>query len=243
MGAEWDSRRAPVAPDDERVREARSRWGRAGDRLWPVAMVDGVSYQHAARLVGVLLTELRARVSTFDELLDLDADPSPLLAGLGDDGAAAGAPGQRLVVDCALGMRGSELAAAAERDRRTAVIAAAREAGAEWVELERPPPEAALCALRSVELHLASGTALLATADPYAEPPFALEEVVLDRHSGAVADDPETGTEPGGGRGKARGRGARPGTFTDRESWLAARAHRRAEIASRLDNEDRDSFV
>ncbi|MDQ4116067.1 MAG: hypothetical protein M3235_03800, partial [Actinomycetota bacterium] len=63
----------PGVSEDPRVADARRRWRAAGDRLWPVALTDGESYERAARVVGVLVDALRERTGSLDELVDLEA--------------------------------------------------------------------------------------------------------------------------------------------------------------------------
>jgi hypothetical protein len=146
-------------------------------------------------------------IAVVDALLALDADPAPVLDRR---------PAPRAVLEAALSVRADELLAARARERRVARIAAARAAGEHWVVLE----ETAGATHRTVEMHLASGLALVATADPYAgEEPYALGETVLDADSG----EPITCRDGG------------EITFADAAAWHAERDRRRAEIASRLD--------
>jgi hypothetical protein len=193
------------------LERARARWRATGDRVWSIAVVDGEEYRRVAGLVGGVLDRVRACTPTVDSLLALDADPTPLL----------GPDGDRRVLEAALAVRGDELIAARARDRRIAAIAAARAAGETWVVLD----ETAGSSQRTVEMHLATGLALVATADPYAgDEPYALGEVVLDAATGDPladeADDERAET-----------------VFADAAAWRAERARRRTEIAS-LDGGD-----
>ncbi|MDD7938279.1 hypothetical protein PHK61_07595 [Actinomycetospora lutea] len=188
---------------------ARARWRAAGDRLWSIAVVDGEEYRRVAERVGGVLDEVRAATPTLEALVALDADPGPALARAGT----------RAVLDAALAVRADELVAARARDRRAAAIAAARAAGERWVVLD----ETAGATHRTVEMHLASGLALVATADPYAgAEPYALGEVVVD----AVTGEAITGRD-----GDER-------SFADAAAWHDERARRREEIDSRLDGGD-----
>ena len=200
---------------------ARARWRAAGDRVWSIAVVDGEEYRRVAARVGGVLDEVRAATPTVEALLTLDADPGRVLT----------TAGTRAVLDAALAVRADELVAAAARERRVAVIAAARAAGERWVVLD----ESAGATHRSVELHLATGLALVATADPYAgDEPYALGEAVLDAATGL----------PAAGGGRRSGAELDPSTdagevsFADAAAWRDARARRRAEIDSRLDGGD-----
>jgi hypothetical protein len=172
-------------------------------------VVDGEEYRRAAERVGGVLAEVRAATPTLEALLALDADPGPLLARAGT----------RALLDAALAVRADELVAARARDRRAAAIAAARAAGERWVVLD----ETAGATHRTVEMHLASGLALVATADPYAgDAPYALTEAVLD----AVTGEPLAGGDGG------------EVSFADAAAWHDARARHREEIDSRLDGGD-----
>ena len=199
--------------------QARARWQATADRLWPIAMADPDGYRRVADLVGLVLAELRRRTATVDELLALDADPRTVL-GVVPDGAAAGVGGPRVLLDAACAIRGDELHAAGARAARIGAIAAARQAGEAWVLLEDGPT-------RSVEMHLVTGLALVASADPYAGPkPYQLGETILD----AATGDPVTG--PAG----------RDVSFAGRAQWLAERERWRTEIAARLDVDPSDGL-
>lgn len=195
-----------AVPGSSALERARARWRATGDRVWSVAVVDGEEYRRVAGLVGGVLEQVRACTPTVERLLALDADPTPLL----------GADVDRGVLEAVLAVRGDELVAARARDRRIAAIAAARAAGEPWVVLD----EVVGSTRRSVEMHLATGLALVATADPWAGgEPYALGEVVLD----AATGDPLTDGEDV--------------SFADAAAWWAARDRRRTEIGS-LDGDD-----
>lgn len=201
------------------LERARVRWRATGDRVWSIAVVDGEGYRRVAGLVGGLLADVRARTPTLESLLALDADPTAVLDRWAK--AAGSSPmGVGALFEAACAVRGDELLAARARDRRIATIAAARATGERWVVLDAT----AAPTHRTVEMHLASGLALVATADPYAgSEPYGLGETVLDPATG----DPL----PGQGRGEI--------SFADPEAWRAELDRRRAEIDSRLDGGDR----
>ncbi|MDQ4119815.1 MAG: hypothetical protein M3235_23060, partial [Actinomycetota bacterium] len=114
--------------------------------------------------------------------------------------------------------RGDELAAERARRRRAERIAAARADGRAWVEVDRS-------ATRVVEMHVATGTAIVATADPYlGDEPFRIAETVLDATSG----EPQAGPD---GDDTA---------FREAAEWEAERERLRREISERLDTRDRD---
>ena len=204
------------AAEDPRVADARRRWRAAGDRVWPVALADGDSYRLAAQVVGALVDALRERAGSLDELVDLEAAPSEFLAGLGATGERVAARPELLAAACAV--RGDELAAECARRRRVARIAAARADGRAWVEVDRS-------VTRVAEMHVPTGTTIVATADPYlGDEPFRIAEMVLDRFSGEPLSWPDD-------EGAAYGGAA---------EWEAERERRRREISARLDTRDRD---
>ncbi|MDQ3987934.1 MAG: hypothetical protein M3228_14970 [Actinomycetota bacterium] len=218
-----------VGQDTERaeaLRQARARWRAAEDRLFPVALVDAHAYRRALHVVSLLLDELRVSITSLDQLLDLDADPAPVLAALSDEPAnriqPAGSTGSddRLTLEAAFAVRGRELAAAAERSRRAAAIASARSEGATWVDLEGSWEAVQRTGVRHTEMHLATGRALIATVDPYSgDGPHRLKLVVLDGDTGTPVETTEEDR-----------------VFGDRAQWLAERERRRAEIASSLED-------
>lgn len=204
------------------LERARARWRAAGDRVWAIAVVDGEGYRRLAELVGRVLDDVRERTATLEDLLALDADPASVLDRW--SAAADASPGgARAAFEAACAVRGDELVAARAREERVATIAAARAAGQRWVVLE----DVVGSTSRSVAMHLHSGLAVVATADPYAGgEPYALAETVLDTETG----DPVTG------------RGGREVSFADATAWRAERDRRRTEIDSRLDAGGRDDF-
>lgn len=218
-----------VGQDAERaeaLRRARARWRAAEDRLFPVALVDPDSYRRALHVVGLLLDELRVSTTSLDQLLDLDADPAPLLAALPAEPAnrtqPAGSAGgeDRLRLEAAFAVRDRELTAAAERSRRTAAIASARAAGEIWVDLQGSWEAVQRTGGLHTEMHLATGRALVASVDPYSgEGPHRLQLVVLDAHTGIPVEVTD-----------------RDRAFADRAEWLAQRERWRAEIQFLRDN-------
>jgi hypothetical protein len=210
-----DLGRAVTGLDSDRaeaLRRARARWRAAEDRLFPVALVDPDGYRRLLSVVAVLLEKLRASTTSLDQLLELDSHPAPLVAAAAvaaGDGAA-----DRMALEAAFAVRDRELAAAAERDRRTRAIAAARNAGARWVDLEGSWEAVCRTGLRHTEMHLASGRALVATVDPYSgDGPHRLEVVVLDTDTGAPVETTDQERQ-----------------FADRATWAAQREQWRMQI-------------
>ncbi|BBG04259.1 MULTISPECIES: hypothetical protein [Pseudonocardia] len=159
-------------PGTDGVTEARRRWQAAADRLWPMALADGERYRQLTDAVGAVLTTLREQAHSLDELLAAERTGS--------------APPDVLAAACAV--RADELVAErAGRDRREA-IESARETGLEWAVLVREPT-------RVVEVHLASGRAVVATADPYlGDPPYRVAEATVDLRTGRFAGAADDGT-------------------------------------------------
>ena len=82
----------PAARTRARTRASprRRRWRAAGDRLWPVALSDGDSYQRAAQVVGALVDALRERTGSLEELVrPRGGAVVGFLAGLGATGERA----------------------------------------------------------------------------------------------------------------------------------------------------------
>ena len=193
----------------EALRRARTRWRAAEDRLFPVALVDPDAYRQALSVVAALLQKLRASTTSLDHLLELDSHPAPLVAAARVEGAA-----DRMTLEAAFAVRDRELVAAAERDRRTTAIAAGRNAGATWVDLEGSWEAVCRTGTRHTEMHLASGRALVATVDPYSgEAAHRLEVVMLDTDTGTPLETTDQDQR-----------------FADRARWLAERERWRAEI-------------
>lgn len=203
----------------EALRRARARWRAAEDRLFPVVFVDPDTYRRALYVVGLLLEELRANITSLDQLLGLDVDPAPLLSALpaGSAGGAlfAGSAGEdRLTLEAAFAIRDKELTAAAKRGRRAAAIALARSAGATWVDLEGSWEAVLSTGARHTEMHLPTARALVATIDPYSgDGPHRLELVVLEGDTGTPVETTD-----------------RDRAFADRAEWLAERERWRADI-------------
>lgn len=199
---EFDSGRA------EALHRARARWRAAEDRLFPVALVDPDGYRRLLSVVAVLLQKLRASTTSLDHLLELDSHPAPLVASASVHGAA-----DRMALEAAFAVRDRELVAAAERDRRTRAIAAARNAGETWVDLEGSWEAVCRTGTRHTEMYLASGRALVATVDPYSGDPHRLEVVLLDSDTGTPVEATDQDQR-----------------FADRATWLAEREQWRARI-------------
>lgn len=204
------------ADTNGRLRSALARWRAADDRLYPLVLVNPESYRRAVELVGRMVQELRRSCRNVDHLVEVDHEPSALLAAVRFDPADIPGINPQTLVQAACGLRGTELLAADHRRRRGERIALARESGSCWVTLEGSQQRID-SGERFLEMHVASGTALSAVVDPFSgDPPFHLEELRLD----PVTGDPV---------------GAMPirweYSFADRDSWLTELARRRELIA------------
>ena len=188
--------------DDRTLRTARMRWRAAEDRLFPSLLTDPASYQRSVTAMQAVVTELRRRGGGPQGLLAAEASAVEVVATACPDGA--GLPPD-LLVAVACGTVDRELTAQREQRRRSAALAAARAAGEAWAVVDGPRDVEELTAGRTVWVHLASGTVVLATADPWGrEAAYGLE------------------VSPGGA---AR-------SFADRAEWLAEVAAVRRRVQS-----------
>jgi hypothetical protein len=138
-------------------------WRVAEDRLFPLVMVDTRRYEWSVTLVGALAARLAAEAGGPDVLVA--AGPG-LRAALPDLATSAGIPlaalDQDLIVDAALAQRYRTLLAEAAHRRREETVAAARARGRPWAVVEEPDPASlAYGAAQWVELHTATGVALV----------------------------------------------------------------------------------
>ena len=193
-----------------------ARFTAAENRLYPLAMVDSDLYERATSLVGLTVADLRR---TCPDLAALLARREDLVVGLpavaAESGRSlAGLPAET-VVDCASAMRYREITA---EDAQTAArerVAAALEAGQDWLVDEPSEAEAMAGVMRRIETHLPTGTVLFSSVEvDSAGAPFAYTLQVL--------------AAPTGAQGRAD---ADVQSFGDRASWLAEAAVLRAQIA------------
>jgi hypothetical protein len=183
----------------------RARWRAAEDRLYPTLIANPATYQRALTQIQAVVEEVRRRGDDMPALLSVEADADQVLASACPEGI--GLPAD-LLLGVACAVRDRELTARSERERLERVVADARSAGAEWAPLRGPESPAGLTEGSTAALHLATGTVLTATVDPWSgDPPYGLEVAPTD--------------------GAATGR-----TFTDRAEWLAEYQRCRAELAA-----------
>jgi hypothetical protein len=192
-------------PFDLAAAGPRARWRAAEDRLYPTLIANPATYQRALTQIRAVVEELRRRGDDMSVLLAAEAGAHEVLASACPEGV--GLPAD-LLLGVACGMRDRELATKREHTRVTQVVEDARSACAEWALLHGPASPAELTEGSTARLHLASGTVLTATVDPWSgDPPFGLR------------------TTPANAAATYR-------TFTDRAEWLAEYERRGAELAA-----------
>lgn len=192
-------------PTDPATGEPRARWRAAEEQLYPTLIANRSTYQLALDQIQAVVDEVRRRSEDMAALLAVEADAEQVLASACPEGV--GLPAD-LLLGVACGMRDRELATKREHTRVTQVVEDARSACAEWALLHGPASPAELTEGSTARLHLASGTVLTATVDPWSgDPPFGLR------------------TTPANAAATYR-------TFTDRAEWLAEYERRGAELAA-----------
>ena len=144
---------------------ARARWRAAEDRLYPSLLADPAGYQRGIAAVQAVLAELRRRANDVSDLVGIESAPDDVVGTACPDGVALPVD---LLVAVACGMRDRELTAEQDHRRRQAAIDAARAAGAAWALLDGPEDPADLVDGRRLAVHLASGTVVEMTVDPWA---------------------------------------------------------------------------
>lgn len=190
---------------DPAAGDPRARWRAAEDRLYPTLIANRSTYQLALDQIQAVVDEVRRRGGDMAALLAVEADAEQVLASACPEGV--GLPAD-LLLGVACGMRDRELATKREHTRVTQVVEDARSACAEWALLHGPASPAELTEGSTARLHLASGTVLTATVDPWSgDPPFGLR------------------TTPANAAATYR-------TFTDRAEWLAEYERSGAELAA-----------
>lgn len=144
-------------------------WAEGERRLYPLATVDTDAYMEAVKLVRAVADGL-AGVADLDELAEHWDRRSELVAEAARaSGARLGAVvGETEAAGAGFALRRRELLAERSERRRREAIAAARQAGQVWAVLhERGDPAAGLTnPYQCMELHLATGLAVVSTVEP-----------------------------------------------------------------------------
>ncbi|HUY61196.1 MAG TPA: hypothetical protein VMW49_04910 [Candidatus Dormibacteraeota bacterium] len=191
------------------IAEAAGRWRDAEARLYPMIMVRPDLYERSVAAVRETVNGLQ-RIHSAEALVAAEAQAHELVAdALRRLGAPAAELDPALIAGAALSMRKSEIEAAAAHARRTALIAAARGRGDDWVLLnetqERGAREPPSPPYHRLEMRLADGLGLHLFVEldaTTARPTYGLETVGLDVTTGewlgdaalavtAVHDSPE----------------------------------------------------
>jgi hypothetical protein len=168
----------------DRIAVARARWHAAEDRLYPTLLADPTAYQRAITAVQAVVRELRRRGADVSDLVALDSAPHELIGAACPSGIPVPAD---LLVAVACAMRDRELATQQAALRRDEAVAAARMAGAEWAVIDGPAAAADLVEGRRVAMHIATGTLVESTVDPWAgDEPYML--MVVPGESRSFAD-------------------------------------------------------
>lgn len=143
-------------------------WAEGERRLYPLATVDTDAYMEAVKLVRAVADGL-AGVADLDGLAEHWDRRSELVAEAARaSGARLGVVGETEAAGAGFALRRRELLAERSERRRREAIAAARRAGRAWAVLhERGDPAAGMAdPYQCMELHLATGLAVVSTVEP-----------------------------------------------------------------------------
>jgi hypothetical protein len=170
--------------------ELLAQWQAAEERLYPVVLVSPHDYERAVRIVGELTADMEGTCPDMGALID----EAPRLAERAGELANAGGGSSAgldlpLIAAAACALRHRQLANEAGRLQRIDRIARARASEDEWVVVEQGGPPTTWPPLPSttIEMHLASGRALVETIEMDGETGarlFLLGELFLDRRTG-----------------------------------------------------------
>lgn len=188
-----------TAPSPAAVLVARARWRSAEDQLYPSLLNDPTAYQRGVAAVQAVVEELRRSTDDVADLLAVDAEPHEVLAAACPSGFPIS---PMLLIAVACSMRDREITADQQARRRDEAVRTARAAGAAWAVLDGPADIAELTEGRRVAVHLASGTVVETTVDPWARD----EQFGLAVRPGEVQ------------------------TFGDRDAWLTAVASASTDV-------------
>ena len=197
--------------------DALARFTAAEARLYPLAMVDAAMYERATNLVALTASDLRRTCPDIDAVL---ARRAGLITGLprvaSDAGLSLVGIPVDTVVDAASALRSREVLAEHAAAEGHARLAAAREAGQEWLVDEPDPSEVMAGLFRRVEMHVPTGAVLISSVEPdSAGSPAAYTLEVLPAQTVRVPPVE-----------------ARWETFPERSSWVLGAARLRAEISA-----------
>lgn len=191
-----------------------TRWRQADERLYPIVMVHPELFTQIVSVVRAAADQLASQ-TCLDDLVEARRRGRAVVSQAAE---AVGIPLERLgdvelVADAAFHLRHRELTAQLRRRAAADTVEAARARGDTWVmvresgRLQQP----AVQPYERIEMRLADGHAVRAWVDVDPDsfaPVYGLDDLRLDRDTGAVVDD----TRP-----------VRARTYTTREQWEGAR--------------------
>jgi hypothetical protein len=190
-----------------------ARWRQADERLYPIVMIDPERFRQIVSVVRIASDQL-ASETCLDDLVEARRRGQAVVSQAAE---AVGIPLAQvgdieLVADAAFHLRHRELTAQLRRRAAADAIAAARARGDTWVVVRESGTDqpAAVQPYERVEMRVDDGLALRGwiDVDPHTfAPVHGLEELRLDRNTGAMIEAGETA-------------GTR--TYTTREQWEAA---------------------
>jgi hypothetical protein len=198
--------------------DAVVRFTAAEARLYPLAMVDPEAYERAVTLTGTLLKDLRATCPDIDAVLHR-REALMLLLTENTDAARSSLFGitPEILVDAASALRCRELQAEQDAAAAEARVAAAREAGQEWL-VDEPDPAAVMAGIyRRIELHVPTGAVLVSSVEAGSAGAPATYKLQLIPPPDATGPSADEQTQ----------------AYQDQASWALAAQRRRAEMSSR----------
>lgn len=198
--------------------DAVVRFTAAEARLYPLAIVDPEAYERAVTLTGTLLKDLRATCPDIDAVLHRREALMLLLLTETTDGARPSLTGftPETLVDAASALRCRELRAELDAAAAEARVAAARQAGQEWL-VDEPDPAAVMAGFyRRIELHVPTGAVLVSSVEAGSTGAPAAYKLQLFPPPDATGLSADELTQ----------------TYQDRASWDLAAQRRRAEMSS-----------
>ena len=159
----------PAGGEHDPTEVLAAYWAEGERRLYPLATVDADAYMEAVKLVRAVADGL-AGASTLDELAERwDRRAELVTEAARASGTRLGAVvGEAEAAGAGFALRRRELLAERSERRRREAIAAARRAGQPWAVLhERGNPATGLAdPYQCMELHLATGLAVVSTVEP-----------------------------------------------------------------------------
>ncbi len=147
--------------------EVLRSWDQAEARLFPLVMARPDLYERSVRLIGVLAARLRETCPDVPALLAEHDRGATLAEEAGPDASVLGVRPE-LIAAAACAMRYRELVTAGAARRRLAALVQARNQGVAWAVVEESGDEtrAPYIPYQRVEVHVASGRAIIVSVEP-----------------------------------------------------------------------------